>query len=230
MKRSLAAVVVGLALVVPMLVEAASAWVLWREHSRSGDPKDRGGSWTIVRAMPAYRECELQLRAEMHRVDEQQKHRTLKPEPGDVLEVTQFFCLPYTIDPRTPEGRRAMTSSALAFWLQLGGLGLSVLSAAFLAASQQPGADDGVTRTPLGPLLVLRHPHRWRWGVLPALHRVHRSGSWARTWEGLDMIAAIYALLIFLSAVAIAPPAEAECAWEAPHLGAACRPRDEEVL
>ena len=164
MKRSLAAVVAGLALVVPMLAEASSAWVLWREHSKSGDPKDRGGSWAIVRAMPAYRECELQLRAEMHRVDEQQKHRTLKPEPGDVLEVTQFFCLPYTIDPRTPEGRRAMTSSALAFWLQLGGLGLSVLSAAFLAASQQPGANDGVTRTSLGPLLVLRHPHRWRWG------------------------------------------------------------------
>jgi hypothetical protein len=145
--------------------DASSAWVLWREQSRSGDPKDRGGHWAIVRAVPGYRECELQLRAEVHRVDEQQKHRALKPEAGDVLEVTQFYCLPDTVDPRTPEGRRAMTSaSALAFWLQLGGLGLSVLSAAFLAASQQPGAGDGVTRTPLGPLLVLRHPHHWRWG------------------------------------------------------------------
>jgi hypothetical protein len=40
--------------------------------------------------------------AEVHRAGEQQKHGA--PSPGGVVEVTQFHCLPDTVDPRAPKG------------------------------------------------------------------------------------------------------------------------------
>jgi hypothetical protein len=97
---ALAAIVLVFAMAAPH-AEAECAWVLWAQHIRQGDPKDRGGQWAIVRAVPGHQECELQLRAEVHRAGEQQKPSA--PSPGGV-EVTQFHCLPDTIDPRGPKG------------------------------------------------------------------------------------------------------------------------------
>jgi hypothetical protein len=99
-----AMVVVTLMLAVASLAEATCAWVLWAQHIRPGDPKDGGGRWALVRAVPRYEDCELQLRAEVHRAGEQQKHGA--PRPGGVVEATQFHCLPDTIDPRGPKGGR----------------------------------------------------------------------------------------------------------------------------
>jgi hypothetical protein len=108
MARLIAVIVLTFMLAGPTYVEATCAWVLWEQQSRQADPTD-SGRWTIVRAVPGREDCELQLRAEVHRAGEQQKPGTGRPSDGDsaaVVAVTQFHCLPDTIDPRGPKGVR----------------------------------------------------------------------------------------------------------------------------
>ncbi len=148
--KLIGAVVLTFILAVALHAEATSAWVLWTHHSRHGDPKDRGGHWTIVRAMPRYEDCELQLRAEVHRAGEQQRHSVISPEErqasddraarraaggdsGGVVEVMQFYCLPDTVDPR---GRRDRTDMNTSTWLQLVGLVFGFISALLIVLAQ----------------------------------------------------------------------------------------------
>jgi hypothetical protein len=106
MAKRIGAIVVIFILLVAPHVEATCAWVLWQEHRRHGDPNERDGRWAIVRAVPRSEDCDLQRQAEMHRAGEQQKHGRGAGggDAGDVVEVTQFHCLPDTIDPRGPKG------------------------------------------------------------------------------------------------------------------------------
>ncbi len=113
--------------------EATTAWVLWTQHSRHGDPKDRGGHWAIVQAVPGYEACESQLRAEVHRAAVQQRHSGPTGDSGGVVAVTQFYCLPDTVDPR---GRREGSDMDTSTWLQVVGLVLGFISAPLIVLAQ----------------------------------------------------------------------------------------------
>jgi len=108
MAKLIGAIVVLFILLAVPQAEATCAWVLWQEHNRRGDPNDQSGRWTIVRAVPRQEDCDLQLRAEMHRAGEQQKQSRSAGggDAGGAVEVTQFHCLPDTVDPRGPKGGR----------------------------------------------------------------------------------------------------------------------------
>jgi hypothetical protein len=106
MAKLIRAIVVIFILLAAHHAEAMCAWVLWQAHSRQGDPNNHSGRWTIVRAVPRQEDCELQLPAETHRAGEQQKPSRSAggSDSGAVVEVTQFHCLPDTVDPRGPKG------------------------------------------------------------------------------------------------------------------------------
>ncbi|MGH7311122.1 MAG: hypothetical protein ACREK6_20775 [Candidatus Rokuibacteriota bacterium] len=169
MAKRIGVVVLAFILAVPLQAEATTAWVLWREHSRHADPKDRGGHWAIVRAVPRYEDCELQLRAEVHRAGEQERlasgerasRRAAPGDSGGPVEVTQFYCLPDTVDPR---GRREGSGTDTSTWLQLAGLGLGFISALLIGLARP--ATGEVNRMGGGRVITLRSP-RWLYlGVL----------------------------------------------------------------
>jgi hypothetical protein len=144
----LGAMILAFILIVPLEAEATSAWVLWAQQTRPGDPKDRGGHWEIVRAVPRHEDCELQLRAEVHRAGEQQKQSS-----GAVVKVTQFYCLPDTVDPRGRRDGRGMGTST---WLQAAGLVFGVISALLIVLARpatSAGSEPGGRR-----VITLRSP------------------------------------------------------------------------
>ncbi len=100
MKRWLATVVVGFALVVPVLAEATCAWVLWGNVETGGHFTD-GSKW---KALAAH---QTQVACERDREQEKAQRRALEDallKSTGGTDVILFRCLPDTIDPRAPKG------------------------------------------------------------------------------------------------------------------------------